>query len=359
MRFGIGATALLVATSLVVTVGGASHPSAKKPSSPTATATATANNPVSPRLQWDANYGYCGETSFVAAGLFYGEYFSQYDARVLASNNANQARESSQLLIGVNDVRAARKMHLAAEPWQPSTLASSSSFLTWIKTHVIEGQPVIIGVYANSSLIDGSTSPTAGSNEYDHIVTVTGVSSHRPLTLPTSARRNDTLTFDDHGLWDGDGATPQLSFTYSFGSFQMDRRQANASNGTVYGLSNQTADYGIAITGVADPAHETLPVHLTTATNAERPVMRDGSTARPRSRAITMTATVSGLTPGENYTLYRYDALDKTPEIAFNAHAGNAAQLWTFTATTTTFSVTQSFASSDQVIYRAVPASGA
>ena len=160
-------------------------------------------------------------------------------------------------------------------------------------------------------------------------------------------------------MWGGGGATPQFSFTYSFGSFQMDRRQANASNGTVYGLSNQTANYGIAITGVADPAHETLPVHLTTATNAERPVMRDGSTARPRSRTLTMTATVSGLTPGENYTLYRYDAITKTPEIAFNAHAGNAAQLWTFTATTTTFSVTQSFASSDQVIYRAVPTSGA
>jgi hypothetical protein len=33
---------------------------------------------VANRLQWDANYGYCGETSLLQCGLFFGQYVSQY-----------------------------------------------------------------------------------------------------------------------------------------------------------------------------------------------------------------------------------------------------------------------------------------
>ena len=31
-----------------------------------------------PRLQWNTNYGYCGEVSLISAGLFFGQYCSQY-----------------------------------------------------------------------------------------------------------------------------------------------------------------------------------------------------------------------------------------------------------------------------------------
>jgi hypothetical protein len=29
-------------------------------------------NPIPPRTQWKANWGYCGEVSFISAGLYYG-----------------------------------------------------------------------------------------------------------------------------------------------------------------------------------------------------------------------------------------------------------------------------------------------
>ncbi len=31
---------------------------------------------IPPRFQWNANNGYCGEVSFISAGLYYGQYCS-------------------------------------------------------------------------------------------------------------------------------------------------------------------------------------------------------------------------------------------------------------------------------------------
>ena len=69
---------------------------------------------IPPRHQWNANYGYCGETCFISAGMYYGQYCSQYTARHLASPDLPQNDVDSQLLLGVNDIRTARKMRLEA-----------------------------------------------------------------------------------------------------------------------------------------------------------------------------------------------------------------------------------------------------
>ena len=42
-------------------------------------------NKIPPRYQWEHNGGYCGETSMISAGLYYGQYLSQYDVRTIAS----------------------------------------------------------------------------------------------------------------------------------------------------------------------------------------------------------------------------------------------------------------------------------
>src|SRR5580692_10667511 len=68
-----------------------------------------ANN-IPPRYQWDANNGYCGEVSLISAGLYYGQYVSQYDIRALAIKNVPQ--NDGQLLIGLNDQYAASQLHL-------------------------------------------------------------------------------------------------------------------------------------------------------------------------------------------------------------------------------------------------------
>jgi hypothetical protein len=299
---------------------------------------------IPPRKQWNANFGYCGETSMISAGLYYGQYVSQYTARAVASNDTPQYRRSSQLLLGGNDRHAAIKMHLASIEWNTATERSTDEFLLWVRRNVERGYPVAIGVYTNEYRFYGTTAPRAGDPSYDHIVPVTSVSA-------------DALTFSDNGLWNPTGK-PRYTFGYRFAAFQRTRVQANAPGAPIYSLSSDGRNYGIAISGVADADHETLPVRLSTNVRWERPPMRNGSNARPRPMQLTLTITMSNLTPGVAYRLYGYNRLGRIPDAHFNANASNASKMWRVRITSgTTYAVTQTIMSDQVAAYRAVPAS--
>lgn len=323
---------------------------------PAAAATYAKNNTLPPRLQWNTNDGYCGEVSFINAGLYYGQYISQYDARALAGNNAPQNSRRSQLLLGVNDVAAAKAMHLTATPFNTATQTDTRAFLSWVKTNATAGYPVAIGLYTNEFRFYGSLNPAAGDPQYDHIVTVTGITSNQPLTGPAVYNADDVITFSDHGLWTGTpNGLPQYLFSYSFGAFSASRRKANAARGPVYSLPDGGQNYGIAITGVADKYHETVPVRLTTSVNYESPAIAEGSTVRPAAKPVTLTVTVSGLQPGTTYNLYRYSSMAAVPDGSFNANAVKAAQKWTIVPTGATYTMTQTIMSNEVAVYRAVP----
>jgi hypothetical protein len=133
------------------------------PNPPTGT-TYSMSLAIPPRQQWNNNYGYCGEVSFISAGLYFGQYVSQYTARAAATPGVSQDNVNSQLLISINDMTAATTMHLNAVEWSgQSNSATTSQFLTWVKSYVVSGYPVIIGIYVNRG--DGSS---AGFSEYDH-----------------------------------------------------------------------------------------------------------------------------------------------------------------------------------------------
>jgi hypothetical protein len=299
---------------------------------------------IPPRKQWNANFGYCGETSLISAGLYYGQYVSQYTARSVASDRTPQYRRDSQLLLGGNDRRAAINMHLDSIEWNTASEGSTDEFLRWVRRNVERGYPVAIGVYTNEFRFYGKTAPRAGDPQYDHIVPVTSVSP-------------DALTFSDNGLWNPTGKPP-YTFGYGFAAFQRTREQANAPNAPVYSLASNARNYGIAISGVADADHETLPVRLSTSVVWERPGMQNGSNVRPRPMPLTLTVTVSNLTPGVAYRLYRYNRLDLVPNAHFNANASRASTSWRVRITSgTTYAMTQTIMSDQVAVYRAVPAS--
>ena len=129
--------------------------------------------PISPRFQWQANFGYCGETALISAGLYYGQYVSQYDARAYASKNQNQNERASQLLIGINENTAANVMHLDIEKWNNFR---ADNFLAWVKKNIIQKHPVVIGIYQNMSLFE-----EVGDAEYDHIVPIIGIETNHSL----------------------------------------------------------------------------------------------------------------------------------------------------------------------------------
>lgn len=320
--------------------------------------TYSVSNAIPPRLQWNENFGYCGEVSVISAGLYYGQYLSQYDARAIASNNRPQYQSKSQLLVGVNDTSAATKMHLTYAEWTTSSETSTNQFLAWVKSEAIAGYPVAIGIYTNEYLFYGDTNLTAGDPDYDHIVPVTGISSNSPLTNANTYYANDVITFNDNGLWTGtNNGQPQYVFSYPFGTFEASRKQANAQSGNIYSLTNDGRNYAIAITGVVDLDRETVPVRVATSVNYESPDIKNGSTTRPAPMPLTLTITVSGLVPGAAYNLYRYNAMSGVPNSAFNANAASASQKWAFVASGTTYVTAQNIESNEEAIYRAVPAS--
>ncbi len=320
------------------------------------TMTQTWSNDLPPRLQWNSNFGYCGETALISAGLYYGQYASQYDVRAIASKGAPQQRASSQLLLGVNDQRTAATMHLNTVEWNTGSNHSPRVFLAWVKRNVKLGYPVAIGVYTNEFRFYGTTKASAGDPQYDHIVPVSGFRSSHPLSNPAYFA-DDVILFSDNGLW-APGGKPPYAFDYSFGSFPKTRVQANAHMGPIYSLASTAGDYGVAITGVTDPAHDTLPVRLQTNVNYEKPEIVDKTSIRPAPMPLVLTVTLSGLKAGTPYKLYRYSSFSAVPDAAFNAHAAQAAEEWDVQINSgTSYTLTVPIMSDEVAVFRAVRAS--
>lgn len=324
------------------------------PGGVSAPAQSTWRNDIGPRYQWNHNGGYCGEVSLISAGLYYGQYISQYDARA-AAGNLPQYRLKSQLLLGVNALQAASAMHLAAFAWhEPRGGDSTDGFLVWIKRNVVRGYPVVIGLFTNENRFYGNRHPRAGST-YDHIVPVIGIDSAH-LRDDSGYYTGDVITFSDNGLWGTRRDAPYF-FSYEFGKFQRTRAAANARHGPVYSLPDDKRNYGIAIAGIKDPDNETLPVRVTTNVNYERPQIVEGSTRRPPPERLVLTITVSGLKKGERYNLYRYNALSSIPDDAFNAKAAKAFERWAIAGRGDgEFVMTEKIMSDEVAAYRAVPA---
>lgn len=312
------------------------------------------SNNIPPRFQWDENKGYCGEVSLISAGLYFGQYISQYDARALALDNAPQ--NSGQLLIGRNDTHAAQQMHLNCIEWNTDQEQTTDQFLAWVKQNVVQNYPVAIGIYTNEYLFYGNTNPDAGDSDYDHIVPVTGIASNHSLTDP-AYYADDVIYFNDNGLW-GSAANPPYYFNFPFGAFQATRQQANAQSGPVYSLTNDASNYGIAITGVMDLNHDTVPVRVDTNVNHEVPEIASGSSTRPAPMPLTLTITISGLEPNVPYHLYRYNDMSAVPNSQFNANAKSADQNWNVQiASGSTYTMTQQINSNEVAAYRCVKAS--
>ena len=84
--------------------------------------------------------------------------------------------------------------------------------------------------------------------------------------------------------------------------------------------------------------------------------MVNGSNTRPAAKPVTLTVTVSNLTPGTTYTLYRYNTMANVPDSNINANAAKAAQKWTITIPSgSTYTMTQTINSNETAVYRAVP----
>ena len=306
-----------------------------------------------PRLQWNANAGYCGETSFITAGMRYGQYTSQWTARSLASPGVPQWKASSQLLLGVNDLSAAKAMRLAATRFDSRTQRSTEQYLRWVKGRFLRGDVVIMGVYNNVTTL-GETPP--GDNEYDHIVPMMGIGS--TTSLRTGRDRyypSDSITISDNGLHNVGPTYPYL-YSYRFSDFPRSRAAANRPGGAVYSLRDRPANYATAISGIVDVDRVTIPVRLTSDVNGEGEWNVAIGKQPPAPIPMTLTAHVTIPDNGVAYNLYLYDDFADVPTAGFNAAAGKAIQTWQIPAGSGPIWKVTIDAMSDQTrIFRAVP----
>jgi len=335
------------------------------------------------RFQWFNNKGYCGETSLICAGLKYGQYVSQYTVRQTIGSQADD-----QVLLGINDNTAADALHLQYVQFT-SSAGNTNQFLTWVKAYILNDHPVIIGIYTNECLFHqqpgcycGGSSSVCGDPEYDHIVPVVTIQS-TDLTVPTlppppypTYDSNDVITFSDNGL-EGPYNNPTNSpcgpnpanpywFSYTFDGFQNDRKQANNPQGQWYSLGDEVNNYAIAILGVKDLDHDTIPVTVVTNVgtsscpstgylNYEFPEIVDGFNTQPAPLTLSLEVTVTILDPSQSYHLYYYNDLAKIPDSAFNSHASDALQSWTIAAHSgSTYQVSVTIQSDQVAAFRAV-----
>jgi hypothetical protein len=291
------------------------------------------------REQWDVNGGYCGETSFIAAGMTFGQYTSQFTARGLAAPGIPQAQVASQLLLGVNDQAAARAMHLTVSQYSDAGgtrgRLRAARLIAWMRDRMAKGARVILGVYMKGSR----------DAEYDHIVPAVDIVA-AGVGNGEQSRLGDRLSFSDN-----DGHV----LTGVFRDLLHDRRGANAASAPPYSIPRDVKNYAVAVEGVADREGVTIPVMLQASRRSE-PAMVDGALLPPAPKPLVIRATVFIPNQNQSYKLYRYDNFSKVPEASFNAAASRAVQSWVIPAhsgAAVFFDV--NVLTSDTVVFRAVP----
>jgi hypothetical protein len=280
---------------------------------------------IPPRMQWTNADGYCGEMSIQSIALYDGAWISEQVVRNVAGG---------ELLLGDNEDTALTALHLDHALWDSNgPKPQSQAFLTWIKTELEAGVPVIYGVY----LTDGNNDP-----DYDHIVPAVGITASVAATYDPADMLALNDNFDDRVV-------------RSIGSLAATRSSC-ASDTAHGGCVPRDVDYGVAVSGVTDAQHATLPVTLTVAGDSEPNVSTGASPL-----AMTGTVTVSGLVDGRSYALLRYDDLTAVPTNATAAEflASSFTHRNDFVATGSTFTFVDpmTFQSSGVAYYRCVPRS--
>lgn len=379
---------------------------------------------------WESSAsGYCGETSILSAGLLYGQYVPMYMIRQLLAdyfntlwgNKADPSDELQTMWFGYSGTpwNAAgapggdypgngkfqdwfrnhgqyycqvlpqiwdnsagadnssfepirtllSNLHLVSDHFSGKEQDTKQNFIPWMKNHVLDGHPVIIGV---QDFLVGSDDP-----DYDHIVIVIGWGSNNDFSN-TNYFPDDEIVFIDHGLvisgqqpyggsipyyfryvmetpenitktggWLPDGGCPDLNnpawnFIMDLGKYRkLDAVGEPCRNGNytcnTYQLAQSSAssktasdgNAGFAITGLSDVLPAGVQVRIDTDCYYQVPCITTqqakNGTMPASEQMISHSITISGLDTGSTYNVWLFTAknteeLMQIPNTGFNEY---------------------------------------
>jgi len=299
---------------------------------------------VQPGYQWDDAGGYCGSWATQRATLAKGAWISQQQVRNHTSPCGGHDNEI--LSCNIEEALTNLKIDFEGFDYKNTPLPQTQAYYKWLKGQLAAGNAVAwMIMWSGQSYPIYNLKPPAGM--YGHVEPVIGIQSNHPL--------NDTEVYDDDvvlhytdagtetvtrgittlaGKWSGVGSKADCG-----GSFFHPYRYCI---GNPYG-------FGWAMKGFTPDKKQAaaMPASLHIDPWQSEPDTRSGK--KPTS--LKGTLTVTGLTTGDKYDIYRWDTVDE----AFNDYSDQNKRT-SFTATSDKFVYAdeKSFSSDGTTYYRAV-----
>lgn len=247
-----------------------------------------------PGIQWMDHGGYCGSWSIQRATLVKGAWISQSQIR----NHTVPGGGHDEEILATNIDLALKNLKLKAEGFDYKHLPTpqADAYRGWIKSKLLAGHGVVWMIMLKGGHFP--VYPGLPYGQYSHVEPVVGILSNKPL--------NDTRWYDDDYIahyTDADTHTYYRSFQSLPDDTSMKGNCAH-SDYPGYPCIYEKYGFGWAIEGFLDEK-EGLPLSLKVKPSRAEPDTRLGGRPIPLSGTVT----VSGLSVGSRYEIYRWDSV--------------------------------------------------
>lgn len=295
--------------------------------------------PSQPGYQWGDAGGYCGSWAVQRATLPKGAWVSQQQVRDHTSNCGGH--DSEILSCNIDEALVNLKIAYEGFDYESTPIPQTAAYFKWLKAHLAAGNAV-----AWMIMWDGQEYPiydlTPPAGMYGHVEPVIGIQSNHPLDNTEVYDDDVVLHYTDGGL-----KTVHRVISTLPGKWAGEGEPADCGNFS-YCIGNPYG-FGWAVEGFAPEHPSAMPASLRVDPWISEPDVRAGEDPE----ALKGTLTVTGLTNGTSYDIYRWDSV----EDAFVDY-GDDHKRATFNATTDTFVFAddKSFQSDGATYYTVLPA---
>lgn len=296
---------------------------------------------VQPGYQWGDAGGYCGSWASQRAILAKGAWISQQAVRDHTENCGGHDEE----ILSCNIAEALTNLKIDFEgfDYKQTPLPQTGAYFTWLKKQLVAGHAVawMIMWSGQEYPIYGLTPP---EGMYGHVEPVIGIQSNHPL--------NDTTVYDDDVVvhfTDGGTNTVHRPISTLPGKWAGVGHKASCGLRYHYCIGNPYG-FGWAVKGFTPDVKQgiAMPASLHIDPWKSEPDTRSGETPE----ALKGTLTVSGLTVGNKYDIFRWDSVG----LAFTYMDDYKKASFTADSDTHVYTDDKSFQSDGTTYYRVVQA---